>query len=92
MKFSYPAVFRRLEDGRYRGYFPDLEGCEVFGDSLEDAVDEANQAALGWLTAEFEEEEPLLPRVSEPGDLESAEGEEIRNICVNFRFTEGWDE
>ena len=27
MKFIYPAVFKKTEDGRYKGTFPDLEGC-----------------------------------------------------------------
>lgn len=26
MKFIYPAVFKKTEDGRYKGTFPDLEG------------------------------------------------------------------
>ena len=47
MKFIYPAVFRRTENGGYRGYFPDLECCEAFGDTLDEAVENANAAATG---------------------------------------------
>ena len=34
MKFMYPAVFRKNEDGTYNGYFPDLECCTSTGDTL----------------------------------------------------------
>ena len=27
MKFIYPAVFHEEKDGKYKGYFPDLECC-----------------------------------------------------------------
>ena len=59
MKFIYPAVFHREEDGTYTGYFPDLEDCAVRGETLEDAVDEAHDAAEAWLAVELEEDVPL---------------------------------
>ena len=45
MKFIYPAVFRKNEDGKYKAFFPDLECCEAEGDTLDDAIDNANEAA-----------------------------------------------
>ena len=41
---------------------------------------------------ELEEDEPILPYVSDHDDIETAEGDIIRNISVNIRFYEGWDE
>ena len=41
---------------------------------------------------ELEEDDPLLPYVSEAEDIEIEEGDIIRNISVNIRFYEGWDE
>ena len=38
MKFMYPAVFRKNEDGTYNGYFPDLECCTSTGDTLDEAI------------------------------------------------------
>ena len=35
MKFIYPAVFRKNEEGKYKAFFPDLECCEAEGDTLE---------------------------------------------------------
>lgn len=46
MKFIYPAVFKKTEDGRYRGTFPDLEGCFGEGDTLDDAIENAKRSSL----------------------------------------------
>ncbi|OUQ51483.1 type II toxin-antitoxin system HicB family antitoxin [Lachnoclostridium sp. An118] len=92
MNFIYPAVFRKGEDGKYHASFPDLECCEAVGDTLDDAIDNANDAARSWLSVELEEEEPELPRVSDMEDIPAEEGDIIRNISVNIRFYEGWDE
>ena len=81
MKFIYPAVFRKKEDGGYDAHFPDLECCE-----------KANEAARTWITVELEEEDPIFPHVSDLEDIELAEDEIVRNISVNIRFYEGWDE
>ena len=70
MKFIYPAVFRKNEEGRYKAFFPDLACCEAEGDTLDDAIDNANEAAYNWIYA---------------GDI-------VRNIQVNIRMYDGWDE
>ena len=53
MKFIYPAVFRKKEDGGYDAHFPDLECCEASGETLDDAIDNANEAARTWITVEL---------------------------------------
>lgn len=92
MKFIYPAVFRKTEDGSFKGVFPDLACCEAKGDTLEEAVDNANEAAFDWLTLELAEEEVHLPPVSDVADLKLEKGDIVRNIQVTIRFMEGWDE
>ncbi len=92
MKFIYPAVFHPNKDGGYDAHFPDLECCEASGETLEDAIEHANEAARTWLTVELEEDNPVFPYVSDLEDIEVKEGEIIRNISVNIRFYEGWDE
>ena len=62
MKFIYPAVFKKKTDGGYAAYFPDLEFCEASGETLDDAIDNANEAARTWITVELEEDEPILPQ------------------------------
>ena len=92
MKFIYPAVFRKQENGGYHAFFPDLECCEAEGETLDDAIDNANEACRNWITVELEEEDPVFPDVSDISDLEVEEGDIVRNISVNIRFYEGWDE
>lgn len=91
MKFIYPAVFRKTESGKYEAFFPDLECCYAEGDTLDEAIDNANAAAYDWIYAELEEE-GQLPFISDEIDIERKEGDIIRNISVNIRFTDGWDE
>ena len=46
MTFVYPAVFTPKEDGTgYQVHFPDLECCEAFGADMEDAIENAADAA-----------------------------------------------
>ena len=91
MKFIYPAVFRKTEEGTYTGFFPDLECCYAKGDTLDEAIDNANEAAYNWISLELEEDGDL-PRISDESDMELEEGDIVRNISVNIRFYEGWDE
>ena len=91
MKFIYPAVFHQTESGSYTGYFPDLKGCTAKGDTLEEAVCDAHDAAETWISIELEEELPLPP-ITDTKDIPLQEGDEIRNICITMRFYDGWDE
>lgn len=92
MKFIYPAVFRKDDDGKFRGFFPDLECCNVEGDDLDDAMDKASDAAYNWIYAELTEDDMDLPAVSDEGDLNLQDGDIVRNILVNIRLYDGWDE
>lgn len=91
MRFIYPAIFRKTETGRYHGFFPDLAECEAEGDTLEEAVDNANEAAANWITVELEDDGPL-PSISDREDMHLQEGDIVRNIAVTIRLTDGWDE
>ena len=91
MRFVYPAIFRKNENGKNQGYFPDLEGCGAEGDTLDDAIDNANEAAASWIALEIEEG-GQLPWISDADDLELQEGDEVRNIAVTLRLMDGWDE
>ena len=45
-----------------------------------------------WIYTELMEFEGKLPPVSDESDLELQEGDVVRNISVNIRFQDGWDE
>ena len=58
MTFVYPAVFTPHEkDNGFHVEFPDLECCYGEGDTLDDAIDDSNEAARNWLSLELTEEE-----------------------------------
>lgn len=92
MKFIYPAVFHKKENGIYEGYFPDLEDCRCEGDTLDEAVENANEAASTWISVELEDPDGQLPPVSDIADLHLGSEEIVRNISVTIRMYEGWDE
>ena len=92
MKFIYPAVISRTESGTYTAVFPDLECCEAEGETLDEAEEKANEEACGWIELELSEDDGQLPPVSDTRDLALKEGDVVRNICVNIRFMDGWDE
>ena len=64
MKFTYPAVFHKTEQGTYEGYFPDLACCYAKGDTLDEALEDAIHSAYDWISLELTEEEPDFPPVS----------------------------
>ena len=92
MKFIYPVIITPAAGGGYTARFPDLEDCTAQGETLDETVENANAAAFDWITLELSEEDPVLPSVSDMEDLILAEDEVCRNISVNIRFYEGWDE
>ncbi len=91
MKFIYPAVFRKTETGTFKAFFPDLECCYAEGDTLDEAIDNAHDAAYDWLYVELSEDGEL-PAISEHSDVALQKGDIVRNISVNIRLTDGWDE
>ena len=57
MKFIYPAVFRKTDRGTYKGFFPDLAECYGEGETLDEAIEEANEAAYNWISLELDEDD-----------------------------------
>ena len=58
MKLVYPACFYKEETG-YSVVIPDLLGCCTQGETLEEAIQMAEDAALGWLLTALEENETI---------------------------------
>ena len=92
MKFIYPAIIRKEENGTFKATFPDLACCEATGESLDDVIEKANEAAVGWLELELSEDMPMLPPVTDKDDLVLQEGELVRDICANVKLYYGWEE
>lgn len=91
MKFIYPAVIRKTEEGRFQAEFPDLTGCLVEADCLEDVLEAAKEAEYNWISLELEEDGELPPR-TELSELALQEGESARYLSATIKFFEGWEE
>lgn len=76
----YPAIIHN-EDGSYWVEFPDLEGCNTMGDTLEETM--ANvQEALGLYLATLEETGQSLPT---PTAIKDIDTDEVTSyICVDL--------
>ena len=72
MLFVYPAVFHKENDA-YWVEFPDLEGCQTYGGTLNETMACAQEALAGYLLTLLEENRELVPpsdvlAVSNDGD------------------------
>ena len=75
------------EDGTgYHAFFPDLEMCEADGADLEDAIENARDAAQNWISVELEEFEGDLPFATHVDDIELAENQVAKQIMVKIKF------
>lgn len=64
MLFVYPAVFHK-EDDAYWVEFPDLEGCQTYGGTLNETMAYAQEVLAGYLLTLLEENRELVP----PSDM-----------------------
>lgn len=68
MFITYPAIFHK-EDGSYWVEFPDLEGCQTFGNNLNEVVKMAQEALEGYILTILESGQEL----KSPSDVKSIE-------------------
>lgn len=62
MKLVYPAIFYEdIETKTYTVVFPDLPGCITQGDTIEEALEMAEDVASGWILTSIEEDETINP-------------------------------
>ncbi len=86
MTFTYPAVFTpHKNDKGYHVEFPDLECCEADGPDLEDAIDEAKDAARNWLMVELEEGGEL-PGQTHADDLDLPERSFVKQLMIIIKL------
>ena len=79
------------ESGCGAAYLAKKKGLEVFL-SDKGAIKDTYKNFLIENQIEFEEENPVFPYISDINDIETEAGDIVRNISVNIRFYEGWDE
>jgi predicted RNase H-like HicB family nuclease len=84
-KLFYPAVFQPEEDGGFSVFFPDIEGCNTQGDTIEESYSMAFNA-LGIVLSYMEDEHLPVPKASAPHDIELEEGQYI--VVIEFDMME----
>ena len=62
-KYIYPAIFTKEDDGGYSVVFPDLESCYTCGDTLEQAMDMAEDC-LALVLYGYETDQKEIPAAS----------------------------
>lgn len=68
MEVEYPIQLTPIvEDGDHywRAWYPDLSGCEAFGDNPEEALQRAEEARFAWIESAVEEDCPVPPPTAE---------------------------
>lgn len=72
MKLPYKMeIIPDIEEGGYVVSFPDLPGCITVGETLEEAIKNAEDAKRTWIEAAIEDGHSI----SEPNDLENYSGQ-----------------
>ena len=72
-KYIYPAIFTEGEEG-YIVFFPDLENCYTEGDTLEDAMEMAEDV-LSFALYEYERKQGFAPEPTAIKQIETKDSE-----------------
>lgn len=81
MKLIYPACFYKEDEGGYSVNIPDLLGCCTQGDTLEEALEMAQNAALGWILTAIEDDEEL-PAPTDINDIKLENKNGFKNLLL----------
>ena len=82
MKIVYPATIEKI-DNQYWLEFPDLDGCQTWGDSIEDVLTNAEEALEGYLLSYLENNQPIK-KASDLKDI-SCSGEMVKTyVCCDL--------
>lgn len=84
-KLFYPAVFQPEEDGGFSVFFPDIDGCNTQGDTMDESYSMAFDA-LGIVLSYMEDEHLSIPKASAPQGIKLEEGQYI--VVIEFDMME----
>ena len=91
VKYAFPAVFEKEDEGGYSIYFPDIEGCYTQAEDVAEGIENAADALCLMLYA-FEKEAKPVPKATSLKDIE-AKGENFTTlIACDTRFYKNYFE
>lgn len=70
MKYVYPAIFEKAEEGGYNVRVPDIPGTFTCGDDMADAIFMAEDV-IAMMLADYEDEKKAIPEPSKIEDLKT---------------------
>ena len=79
MKYVYPVCIYPGDVSGYTVIVPDLPGCVTEGENIADALEQAIDAASGWVLDELEDGK----RPPEPSDVKNIKADEYENGFVS---------
>lgn len=80
MKYVYPAIIKHTKDdksfpnGVYEVSFPDLAGCLTFGETIEEAFNNAQDSLNGMLWTLEDDTSKVIPKPSKFEDIKNVDG------------------
>lgn len=78
-EFSYPFTIRHLtkeDGGGYLIEFPDLPGCMSDGETIDEAIENGQDAIRAWIEAAKETNN----KIPKPGELENQSGKWVQRV------------
>jgi predicted RNase H-like HicB family nuclease len=81
MKYAYPAVFTKEDDG-YSVIFPDIDGCATGGATLPEALEMAEDA-LCLMLYDHEEDGEEIPTPSDLKAIQADEASFVSMVCCD---------
>ena len=83
MKYVYPAVFQKEENGNFSVNFPDLQGANTCGRTLTEALYMA-QDCLGLVLYGIEEDNEEFPQASDINKFKNSEKSFTTLVCIDL--------
>jgi len=83
-KIFYPAVFE-TEEKAYSVYFPDIDGCNTYGETMEEAYQMAIEA-LGLMISYLRDEGKEIPAPSNPVNIKVADNQAV--VIIEFDYAD----
>ena len=84
MRLIYPATIEKI-DNQYWLEFPDLEGCQTWGDSIEEVLTNAEEALEGYALTYMENSIPMNV-ASELKDIPCTKDKISTYVCCDIEI------
>ncbi|MBQ8960651.1 MAG: type II toxin-antitoxin system HicB family antitoxin [Ruminococcus sp.] len=91
MKYAYPAIFTMEEDGGYSVLFPDVPHCYTDGETLAEAIENANDV-LCLRLYDMEEAGEQIPAPSDISSVKTEKGSFVSVVaCDTLEYRKFYD-